>query len=107
MTDVLDPARTPVSSGLADQTGPKLEWPPTDTDLRRLYVDEKRSAIGIAKIYGLRTNNPRSAPYLITYHLKKHGIERRNRVAELAKETSAAVVEWSSRYPPSGSSPAN
>jgi hypothetical protein len=89
----------------AKGAGSKLPWPPTEEDLRHLYVDEKRSAANIAALYGLKTKNPRSAPYLITYHLKKKGIQRRNRVAELTKASSAAVAEWSSKYPSSKSIP--
>jgi hypothetical protein len=36
----------------------ELEWPPTEADLRRLYLDEKLSAAKIAQVYGLKTPNP-------------------------------------------------
>jgi hypothetical protein len=84
---------------LDPSTKEKVVWPPTKEDLQRLYVDEKLSAAKIAKVYGLKTGNPRSASFLVTYHLKKHGIERRDRVEELRKETEAAAAAWRAKYP--------
>jgi hypothetical protein len=84
---------------LEERSGSGLEWPPKESDLRRLYRDEKLSAAKIAKVYGLETGNPRSAATHVTYWLKKYGIERRDRVAELAKESGAIVRDWSSRHP--------
>jgi len=78
---------------------PTLAWPPAKEDLQRLYVDEKLSAAKIAKVYGLKTGNPRSAAFLVTYYLKKHGIQRRDRIQELRKETEAVVAAWKAKYP--------
>jgi len=78
---------------------PKLAWPPTKEDLQRLYVDEQLSAAKIAKVYGLNTPNPRSATFLVAYHLKKHGITMRNRIEELRKETEKMVAAWKTKYP--------
>lgn len=52
----------------------------------------------IAKVYGLNTQNPRSAAFLVTYHLKKQGIQRRDRIEELWRHTEAAVVAWVARH---------
>jgi hypothetical protein len=78
---------------------PKLAWPPIKEDLQRLYVDEKLSAAKIAVVYGLNTPNPRSATFLVAYHLKKHGITMRNRVEELRKEAEKVVAAWKAKYP--------
>jgi len=78
---------------------PKLTWPPTKEDLQRLYVDEKHSAAKIAKVYGLNTPNPRSGVELVRYYLKRNGIERRNRIQELCKETEATVAAWKEKHP--------
>jgi hypothetical protein len=78
---------------------PKLAWPPTKEDLQRLYVDEKLSAAKIAKVYGLNTPNPRSATFLVAYHLKKHGITMRKRIEELRKGTEKVVAAWIAKYP--------
>ncbi|MBI3115807.1 MAG: LAGLIDADG family homing endonuclease [Thaumarchaeota archaeon] len=77
----------------------RLEWPPKKDDLRRLYIEERLSAAKIALAYGLKTPNPRSAATLVEYHLKKNGIERRNRAEELQRQTKSTVDEWSARYP--------
>lgn len=77
----------------------KLAWPPTREDLERLYLDERLSAAKIAVAYGLKTGNPRSAAYLVTYHLKRHGIEMRDRVEELRKRTEEAVADWRVKHP--------
>ena len=77
----------------------KLAWPPTKEDLQRLYVDQKLSAAKIAKAYGLKTGNPRSAAFLVTYHLKRHRIDRRDRIEELRKETAAIVQAWKANHP--------
>ena len=78
---------------------PKLAWPPTKEDLQRLYVDEKLSAANIAKVYGLNTPNPRSATFLVAYHLKKQGVTMRNRIEELQKETEKVVAAWKTKHP--------
>ncbi|HVC26764.1 MAG TPA: hypothetical protein VND40_01245 [Nitrososphaerales archaeon] len=99
--EVLALRRTPGLSieSLDPSTKEGVTWPPSKEDLKRLYVDEKLSAAKIAKVYGLKTRNPRSAAFLVTYHLKKHGIERRDRIEELRKETEAVVVVWTVKYP--------
>ncbi len=76
-----------------------LEWPPNEADLRRLYVEERLSAAKIALAYGRKTANRRSAAELVMYYLKKYGIERRDRVEELRKQTKSTVDAWSARYP--------
>ncbi len=98
--EVLALLRTPGLSikNLDPSTKEKVTWPPTKEDLQRLYVDEKLSAAKIAKVYGLKTGNPRSAAFLVTYHLKKHGIERRDRIEELRKEMEAVVAVWKAKY---------
>jgi LAGLIDADG-like domain len=78
---------------------PQPAWPPIKGDLQRLYVDDKLSAAKIAKIYGRGTGNRRSGAELIRHYLKKHGIERRNRVAELAKDTEDMVATWKEKHP--------
>jgi hypothetical protein len=83
------------------EDSPKLAWPPTKEDLQRLCVKQRLSAAKIAKIYGRNTKNPKSGAFLILYYLKKYGIERRDRVAELARTTAADVSEWASKHPPS------
>src|ERR1700730_17366789 len=88
-----------VSDGLSAQQQPTLAWPPTKEDLQRLYVDEKLSAAKIAKVYQLNTPNPKSAVELVRYHLKRNGIERRNRIQELCKETEATVAAWKEKHP--------
>ncbi len=77
----------------------RLEWPPHEADLRRLYVEQQLSAAKIALAYGRKTPNPRSAPELIRYHLKRYGIKRRDRVEELRRETKSTVDAWSVRHP--------
>jgi len=81
------------------EDSPKLTWPPTEEDLQRLYVEQKLSTAKIAKVYGRNTNNPRSGAFLVLYHLKKYGIERRVRVAELAKGTEGMVTTWKEKHP--------
>jgi hypothetical protein len=78
---------------------PKLTWPPTQEDLQRLYVEQRLSAAKIAKAYGLKTGNPRSAAFLVTYHLRKYGIDRRDRIEELQKRTDAIVRAWKEKFP--------
>ena len=65
------------------EDSPKLTWPPIEEDLQRLYVEQRLSAAKIAKVYGHETGNPRSGAELIRHYLKKYGIKRRDRVAEL------------------------
>jgi len=81
------------------EDSPKLTWPPTKEDLQRLYVEQRLSAAKIAKVYGHETGNPRSGAELIRHYLKKYGIERRNRVAELAKDTEDMVTTWKQKHP--------
>ena len=78
----------------------KLTWPPTKEDLQRLYVEQRLSAAKIAKVYSHETRNPRSGAELIRHYLKKYGIERRDRVAELARTTASDVSEWALKHPP-------
>jgi hypothetical protein len=35
----------------------------------------------------------------VTYHLKRHGIDRRDRIEELRKETETMVAAWKAKYP--------
>ncbi|MDA4117232.1 MAG: LAGLIDADG family homing endonuclease [Thaumarchaeota archaeon] len=86
-------------SASQEGSAPKLAWPPTEHDLQRLYLEEQLSAAKIAKVYGRNTKNPRSAAFLITYYLKKYGIERRDRVEELRKDTEAIVEAWKAKHP--------
>ena len=81
------------------EDSPKLTWPPTKEDLQRLYVEQRLSAAKIAKVYQLNTPNPKSAVELVRYHLKRNGIERRNRIQELCKETEATVTVWKEKHP--------
>ncbi len=78
---------------------PPPAWPPIKEDLQRLYVDEKLSAAKIAKVYGHGTGNSRSGAELIRHYLKKYRIERRNRVAELVKDTEDMVTTWKEKHP--------
>jgi LAGLIDADG DNA endonuclease family protein len=77
----------------------QLAWPPTKEDMQRLYVDEKLSAAKIAKIYGRNTKNPRSGAFLILYYLRKNGIDRRDRIEELQKETEVTIAAWTEKNP--------
>lgn len=75
-----------------------LKWPPTEDDLRRLYLEEKLSAAKIANAYDLKYPNPKSGETLVLYHLKKFGIARRDRAEHIRKVTSKMVDEWVRRY---------
>ncbi len=78
---------------------PKLTWPPTKEDLQRLYVEQRLSAAKIAKISGRNAKNPKSGAFLILYHLKKYGIKRRDRIAELGRQTESMVTGWKEKHP--------
>ena len=75
-----------------------LKWPPTESDLRRLYLERRLSAAKIAAAYGLRYPNPKSGETLVFYHLKKFGIARRDRADHVRKVTPSMVEEWARRY---------
>jgi len=77
---------------------PKLAYPPTKEDLQRLYVEEKLSAMKIAKVYDLKYASPKTAESTILYHLKRHGIVRRDPTAHVRKVTAVMVDEWVARY---------
>jgi len=79
---------------------PKLVYPPIKEDLRRLYVDEKLSAMKIARVYELdkRYASPKTAESTILYHLKRLGIVRRDAAEHVRKVTPAMVDEWVTRY---------
>ena len=79
------------------ETAANLTWPPTKEDLERLYVEERLSAMKISKQYGLAYPNPKSGETMILYHLKRHGISRRD-AAHISKVTKETVDEWVKRY---------
>jgi hypothetical protein len=88
-----------VKDKMSDESGsPKLVYPPTKEDLQRLYVDEKLSAMKIAKVYDLKYASPKTAESTILYHLKRNGIARRDATAHVRKVTAAMVDEWVARY---------
>jgi LAGLIDADG-like domain len=80
------------------ETAANLTWPPTKEDLERLYVDEHLSAMKISKQYGLVYPNPKSGETLILYHLKRHGVSRRDAAEHIRKVTEETVDEWVKRY---------
>src|SRR5580658_435801 len=81
-----------------DGEKPKLVWPPTTEDLKRLYVDEGLSAAKIAARYGLKYASPKTAESTVLHHLKKNGITRRDKADHLRKVTEEMVDEWVKRY---------
>jgi hypothetical protein len=80
------------------ETAAKLTWPPTKEDLERLYVEEHLSAMKISDRYGLIYPNPKSGETLILYHLKRHGISRRDAAEHIRKVTEEMVDVWVKRY---------
>ena len=82
----------------SDKGSAKLVWPPLADDLKRLYLVEKLSASRIASVYGLRYASAKTAESTILYHLKRHGISRRDPVAHLKKVTETMVDDWIDRY---------
>jgi hypothetical protein len=76
----------------------KPQWPPTKEDLERLYVEHRLSAARIARIYGLEYASPKTAESTILHHLKRNGIERRDRAEHIRKVTEGMVDEWAKRY---------
>lgn len=76
----------------------KLPWPPTEVDLRRLYLDQKLSAMKISRLYGLKYPNPKSGESMILYYLKRFGIKRRDKAEHIRKVTEEMVDEWVRRY---------
>ena len=75
-----------------------LPWPPREEDLRRLYVDQRLSAMRIAEAYGLRYASPKTAESTILYHLKRNGIARRDPSEHIRKVTPEMADEWARRY---------
>ena len=75
-----------------------LAWPPKREDLERLYSGEKLSAAKIAEAYGLKYRSPKVAESTILYHLKKNGIQRRDRAEHIRKVTEEMVDGWVARY---------
>ena len=71
-----------------------LAWPPKREDLERLYSGEKLSAAKIAEAYGLKYRSPKVAESTILYHLKKNGIQRRDRAEHIRKVTEEMVDGW-------------
>ena len=82
----------------SEESSARLAWPPTKEDLQRLYVEQKLSAAKIAKVYGLRYANPKTAESTILHHLKKNGINRRDSAAHIRKVTDSIVDDWIVRY---------
>jgi hypothetical protein len=80
------------------ETAANLTWPPTKEDLEQLYVEEHLSAMKISKEYGLVYPNPKSGEAMILYHLKRHGISRRDAAEHIRKVTEETVDEWVKRY---------
>jgi LAGLIDADG-like domain len=76
----------------------RLAWPPLADDLRRLYLEQKLSASKIASIYGLKYASAKTAESTILYHLKRHGISRRDPAAHIKKVTETTVDDWIDRY---------
>jgi hypothetical protein len=83
--------------GAADTAG-TLAWPPLAEDLRRLYVEQKLSAMKIARVYGLKYASEKTAESTILHHLKKNGIARRDPAEHVRKSTGAVVDDWVRRY---------
>ncbi len=75
-----------------------LAWPPTKEDLERMYLVEKLSAAKIAKAYGLKYANEKTAESTVLYHLKRKGITRRDKADHIRKVTSEMVDVWVGRY---------
>lgn len=63
----------------------QLAWPPTKEDLSKLYLEERLSAAKIAKVYGLAYASPKTAESTILHHLKKNGIQRRDKAEHVRK----------------------
>jgi len=76
----------------------KLAWPPTKEDLERLYLVERLSAAKIANVYGLKYKNPKVAESTVLYHLKRSGIQRRDKAEHVRKVTEEMVDIWVRRY---------
>ena len=76
----------------------QLDWPPRKEDLQRLYVDEHLSAAKIAKLYGLKYANPKTAESTVLFHLKRAGIARRDPAEHVRKVTEEMVDGWVRRY---------
>lgn len=76
----------------------KLQWPPTEEYLRRLYLDQKLSAMKVSRLYGLKYPNPKSGESMVLYYLKRFGIKRRDKAEHIRKVTEEMANEWVRRY---------
>jgi intein-encoded DNA endonuclease-like protein len=76
----------------------ELAWPPKKEDLERLYLEQRLSAAKIAKAYHLEYASPKTAESTVLYHVKRLGIERRDRAEHIRKVTEEMVDEWVRRY---------
>ena len=70
----------------------KLTWPPSNAELRRLYLDQWLSARKIAELY------ESCSPNRVRRLLKKHGIPTRPSGYDHPKTTPDLVAEWVRRY---------
>jgi len=82
----------------SEESAATLAWPPKKEHLQRLYLARKLSAAKIAKVYGLKYANPKTAESTILHHLKKNGIKRRDPAEHIRKVTEVMVDEWVTRY---------
>jgi hypothetical protein len=75
-----------------------LQWPPGKEELEQLYLGQRLSAAKIAKLCGLKHPNPKSSETLVLYHLKKFGIQRRDKAEHNRKVIEAMVDPWARMY---------
>ncbi len=75
-----------------------FQWPPKEEDLRRLYFDQKLSAMKISRLYSLKYPNPKSGESMVLYYLKRFDVKRRDRAEHIRKVTEEMVDEWARRY---------
>ena len=92
------PAQIKGKMSETEEGEPKLVWPPTKEDLQRLYLEERLSARKIAKLYGLKYASEKTAESTMLYHLKRNGIERRDKAEHVRKVTEEMAKDWVRRY---------
>ncbi len=61
-------------------------------------MEQKLSARRIAKVYGLKYASEKTAESMVLYHLKRNGIERRDRAEHIRRVTKEMEEEWVRRY---------
>lgn len=75
-----------MTTGIHRPDGPKLDWPPSEQDLQRLYLDQQLSTRKIALLYGLQSH------LTILRLLNGKGIPVRTR-AEILEKSAAHLLD--------------